>query len=162
MSLINSKDWTEPEMALLREKWGTIRAKAIGDMLGRTKNSVISRAHRLGLPCYGRKLQTLEHSVRKRVATQAKLKKNNSFFEVKNPKIKDVAPIEGPGVPDMGRKKEIEPINGVGVKFINLERHHCRWVTDDDVHFCGHNVKEGQSYCQDHYSVVYRPVIRKR
>lgn len=159
---IEKKLWSEAEIDYLRNNWGKVRAKVIGDFLGRSKNSVISRAHRINLPSYGKKLQVLEYALNKRRETQRKLKKNNSFFEAKIQKAKEAASIKPENDPYMAVKVAIEPINGTGIKFMDLKRSHCRWVTEDDVHFCGHPVKEGQSYCPGHYSVVYRPVVRKK
>ena len=48
----NSDDsWTEADKETLRAEWATgLSASKIGAKLGRTKSSVLSRAHRMGLP----------------------------------------------------------------------------------------------------------------
>ena len=45
------KDWTEEHDALLKREYGKGRLSAgdIGGRMGRSRNSVIGRAHRLGL-----------------------------------------------------------------------------------------------------------------
>jgi hypothetical protein len=43
------KSWTEKEDAILRKHIGHYSMREIGEMLGRTKNSVIGRANRLGI-----------------------------------------------------------------------------------------------------------------
>jgi len=45
--------WTEEEDATLRELWPNTLSSDIADKLGRTRNSVIGRADRLGLKRFG-------------------------------------------------------------------------------------------------------------
>jgi hypothetical protein len=42
--------WSEERDVVLKLHWGTECARAIGKLLGVSKNAVIGRAHRLGLP----------------------------------------------------------------------------------------------------------------
>ena len=42
--------WSEEKDAVLKAHWGRIRPREIGKMLGTTKNAVIGRAHRIGMP----------------------------------------------------------------------------------------------------------------
>lgn len=43
------KYWTDDDNRILKRLWGTFPASAIGEHLGRKRNSIIGRAHRLGL-----------------------------------------------------------------------------------------------------------------
>lgn len=45
-----NKVFTKEDDEVLREKWMSYCARDIGNILGRTKNSIIGRARRLGLP----------------------------------------------------------------------------------------------------------------
>lgn len=152
------RSWTAEQDAVLRENWSKITATALGLLIGKTKNSVISRAHRIGLSPYGRKLQTLTESIAKRQAVRKKMQTKHAIFRVPPSKVDKVNPIEGTGIPNYGSKRHIDPLNGVGVLIQDLNREHCRWIMDDDVHFCGHKSAYGSSYCTDHYGMVYRPV----
>src|SRR5215207_10989777 len=42
--------WTDAEVDTLRELWGSLSASKIGARISRTKNAVIGRARRIGLP----------------------------------------------------------------------------------------------------------------
>lgn len=149
--------WTAEQDAILRENWSKITTAALGLLVGKTKNSVISRAHRTGLPSYGTKLQNLKRSIETRRNIRKKLQTKHAIFRVPPSKLDKVNPLEGTGIPNYGAKRHIEPINGVGVLIQNLQKDHCRWMMDDDVHFCGHQTAHGSSYCTDHYGMVYRP-----
>ena len=48
-SQTNARPWTAAEIAYLRENYATMRTKLIALHLGRTGNSVIGKADRLGL-----------------------------------------------------------------------------------------------------------------
>jgi hypothetical protein len=42
--------WDESDITLLKNLWGKQSASIIGDRIGKTKNAVIGKAHRLKLP----------------------------------------------------------------------------------------------------------------
>lgn len=48
MSLVNP-EWTDEQVAYLKENYGKLTARQIGKAIGKTKNSVIGRANRLNL-----------------------------------------------------------------------------------------------------------------
>lgn len=43
------RSWTDDEIALLHNSYGRLRVRIIADRIGRTRNEVIGKAHRLGL-----------------------------------------------------------------------------------------------------------------
>ncbi len=53
-----SGKWKASELEYLRRWWGTRSATNIGATLGRTRNSVIGKSHRLGLPDLGNPIGT--------------------------------------------------------------------------------------------------------
>lgn len=145
---INTKFWTDEEDVILRQFWGEISTKEIGAKLGRPKNSIISRAHRIGLPGYSPVVRRAAQVANQKVAVKAKRNRNSMFFKVK------LGPVRSP----TPKLLDIQPLNGVGVGFFDLQADSCRWMLADDKSFCGHKVKHGQNFCSDHYSVAYKPV----
>jgi hypothetical protein len=147
----NNKKWTPEEDAILRQFWGSISTKEIGAKMGRVKNSIISRAHRIGLPNYS-PIMRREAQVRNQQKAVRVLKnRNTAFFKVK------LGPVKQPTM----RLLDIKPINGTGILFFDLKVNSCRWTMPDEKHFCGHPVQKGQSFCPDHYSVAYKPVPKR-
>ena len=52
------------------------------------------------------------------------------------------------------RKKETSYL-----KLTELDNHTCRWPIgdpkDENFHFCGHKVRVGQTYCDEHAAIAY-------
>lgn len=49
---LGKRNWTPNEEQYLRENWGTVTVDGICKHLNRTKNAIMTRVHRLGLPPY--------------------------------------------------------------------------------------------------------------
>ena len=49
---LGKRTWTKEEENYLRESWGTVTVDGICRHLNRTKNAIMVRVHRLGLPPY--------------------------------------------------------------------------------------------------------------
>jgi len=51
------------------------------------------------------------------------------------------------------------------IALTELDNHTCRWPIGDpkdaDFHFCGHKVKTGQTYCEEHAAIAYVKAIRR-
>jgi len=139
--------WTEREDQILKEYWGKKICQEIGDKIGRTKNSIIGRAKRIGLE----KLKSVDTRPRKdrnpqNGYTKGTLKRGECRRVRRKPTI-----LETP-LPGYGKKIGIFSMTG----------HTCRWVMDDRgedglATMCGHYAEAGHSYCSKHEEVVFLP-----
>jgi len=144
--------WTAEEDALLIElaKGGCSLNEAAATLSSkfgksRTRNSTVSRARRIGAR-WQNKPPSLARIIKK--------------VEV----VSKPAPAKAPVI----KLKPIESIFGthvfnaedkVGVAFLKLKPHHCRWplgeYKDKAERFCGESTVVGQSFCPHHYSRAY-------
>ncbi|MGI9251306.1 MAG: GcrA family cell cycle regulator [Pseudohongiellaceae bacterium] len=155
--------WTTDRVAILMKlhavgvSFGEI-AQRIGD--GITRNAVIGKSRRLGLPDRDRsKAAKRSHKVRgHKMRSEPK-------------------PIQPPPLPKMPRPPKPPPIADDfpssmnadeilippdnRVKFVDLEAHQCRWPIGDPKHpdfgFCGAKVRQGKSYCEGHLKRAWAP-----
>lgn len=150
--------WTDEMDATLKELWQSgMRALLIGNVMGKTKNAVIGRAHRVGCP-------------RRENKTRGK---NFQSDIIKAKKIIKALPSPPPvatvrAVSVLTRVKT-EPVvrEGQPVHFFDLKAHHCRapmwdhYKTGDM--YCGKRKKNGSSYCEEHHAkFTTKPPVRKK
>ena len=111
-----------------------------------TKNSVIGRAHRIGV--------VLEKPTAARRPEKIKPPK-----EVPAPKIKAV---KKPPPPKVYKKKEEATAKVSGVRIWELSLNQCRWTDSNgpasDFVFCAEATRPGLSYCPEHHAKAYRPL----
>jgi hypothetical protein len=126
-------EWNEESKDTLKLMWADgIHAKEIGVTVGRTKNSVLGMANRLGLPKHPWSLREKKGRQPRKPVTKVKV-------EIKPPM--DVPPIT---------------FTSSGVSFMKVGTYECHAVIgrDDDryslVRYCGLPVHEGQSWCPHH------------
>lgn len=133
-------DWSAEEDAVLTAEWKkgiscSQIAKTIRRRFGnsRTRNSIIGRKHRLGLP---------DRTTPVRIVRDKQRVKRRALPKMVEP-VKPVAKAAKPV------RKE-EPIRRVEIT--ELARSECRWpVTEDSPHlFCGRPQAEDSSYCATH------------
>jgi hypothetical protein len=149
------KPFTEEEDVVIRQNYDKVSARKLAELLGRTKNSVIGRAHRLGL---GRSRD--ETKIVHTVLRIRKIKAQTPHNPVG--KRKSILPVR-PAKPSIttGKKNIIvpesqriaTPLNGVGVHIVDLKPNHCRWVLGEPsaLTYCGSNKIEGSAYCGGHH-----------
>ena len=131
--------WTEEQDILLRKMWAKgAHTGEIATALGRGRNAIIGRAHRINLPKH----------------------ESTSRRELMNtPRKPKLAYIKPPTYP--ASIPVILPSSGV--PFMEIKSEQCRAVIgrDDDgfklVRFCGHPVKEGTSWCLGHAAKFNNP-----
>jgi hypothetical protein len=141
--------WTDEESEMLKRLWETRSAKDIGALMGKTRNAVIGKANRLGLPMKkaapGMR-QARDITVRpKRVRAPAP------------PRLKPIrlAPMV---------LEEPVPVDG-GLHIMQLETRHCREVVgyghpDLLARYCGHQKAQGSSFCAYHHGKNYTQITR--
>ena len=125
--------WTSEDDAALKKfsEEGYTSTQA-GDAMGRTRNSILGRAHRLGI--------------------------SFKFVKEKTP-IPEA--VDG-GPEPVSVKKETPkpprkhpPRGSLCESLLSLRRDQCRWPLDTT--FCEADKLPGASYCEEHYMLSYRP-----
>ncbi len=150
--------WNDEMDGMLKERWGSEltseTAKAISEAMLATvsKNAVIGRAHRLGLPGIGP--VTKKAKRKKNGPAKPSMPSNQRRMEAamglpaQKPwtftQPKPVAVIEPLPVP---QANDVAMVASV----LDLESHHCRWPIDTEagMGFCGCEKVQG-SYCAGH------------
>lgn len=139
--------WTEGQTKVLIDLWNLgDSCSVIADKLGGglTRNAVIGKVHRLGLP-----------------ARKTSASKQRNHWQAK-PKRKNKKPT--PYVLDY--YAEFKPIEQVSIpigqrrKLLELTSVHCRYPIGDprtpDLYFCGARKASSSSYCHQHTKVCQR------
>jgi hypothetical protein len=128
--------WKPEEDAVLLANWGKLRCREIGDMLGRGKNSIISRAKRLECP-----------KIIQPPATSERRRKRPALGVVRT----------SPSLP----KEQPQAQPSLNLSIIELERNQCRYATsphDAKQHlFCGQPTSGDYSYCAHHSLICTEP-----
>lgn len=150
--------WDDQSVELLRKYWAEgLSASQIGARIFMTRNAVIGKAHRIGLPLRGNAVANRNRSIaatsrrKRKVVTvappprQATRRINIIGGAARLPTEPLPPPVDG----DVGR-----------VAFADLEAHHCRFIpreSSDPTPFCGHRTVPGLAYCAHHAQRCYAP-----
>lgn len=140
--------WTEDEDATLKQCIADLlSASETSDRLGgRSRNSCIGRAHRLGLH-FGSEMQPSRPRLpRPRKPSKPPVPKAEPVI--------DAAPVALPA-------PKPEPREYARVRFLDVRFDQCRWFPADhgaESLVCGQPVKPGHSYCAKHHARVYVPM----
>ena len=148
-----SNDWSEAELLTLRDLWTAgVTTRLIGVELGRSRNSVVGKAHRLELaprPSHiGRKRgEALPPPKPRPVVVRVRLRPVQiASLGRRPPAPPPSAPPEPPQAPEAGWGT-------------------CTWVTSEGRPwtFCGAPVvAPGRSFCAEHHAIAYHPIPRRR
>lgn len=126
--------WSPEQIAALILKWTTESPRQIAQELGRSRNAIIGKAHRLGLQIEARHLPKPPVKLPK-----PKMKKSDIY--VPPPPPREIPAPENP------------------VSLMDLESHHCRAIVGKDYDnlatYCGRDKIDGISYCAGHARIFY-------
>lgn len=153
--------WHPEDVAQLKHLWAEgFTCRQIAHRLDQSgqvsRNAIIGKAHRLGLPeraPRGRKEPTGIFARKKR------LRRPKSKPAYKAPRVEFQ-----PTVRDINSEAALARMAAETapdtVSFADLEQHHCRWPVQGQ--FCGHRKVDGISYCAAHAKRAFLQVSAKR
>ncbi len=144
--------WTEKEAMLLKALWAKgYSATRCAEKIKRSRNSIISKVHRMGLTDHGdvaRRKPSKRHVKSTTKPTDGL--KDKLFY---NPTISET-PIN---------KEPFQAKDHIPVPLDDLTTQSCRWPLDDadgnHVGYCGCK-KTGIAYCDQHAEIAY-PILRQ-
>lgn len=158
--------WTEDRVQNLKTLWSDkgLSATQIAIRMGVSRNAVLGKVHRLGLP--GRAAPRIPEP-RRAPAARPKASKPQPRQQL-NFRRADTA---RPSKPDVSLRvisrlvvsKDIpEPLR---LDLLDLQQDSCRWIYGDPkepgFHFCGHAKAAGAPYCSFHAARAFRPEPRR-
>lgn len=148
--------WTDERVEMLQQMWseGQSAAQIAKTLGGVTRNAVIGKVHRLGLPqraSPSRPAKRPVRAARSRAVTSAG----------------DSRPRQAPMEPSIPLP-QLDPIlleDGKPANVLTLREAMCKFPIGDPAEasfaFCGRNACSG-SYCADHARVVYQPAQQRK
>jgi len=156
------RTWTDENIELLKKLWdeGVSCSQIAARIPGASRNAVIGKVHRLGLPRRATKYHTDAYRSQRAPSSKPKQPRkpagNPAFRKLLNDNPEPIDPVEELVIPEAERKT-----------LQQLEESHCRWPIGDpqhaDFHFCGRQKVAGLSYCNHHAKRAYvAPQPRQR
>jgi len=149
--------WTDSRIKTLSALWiEGLPASVISERIGVTRNAVIGKARRLGLPPHA------DWQAR-RAAARREAKASEPRAKRPRPTRSKYAP---PPIITQPRRERvmqvIAPIEMRRVGIMELGHRMCVWVDGDSRHpvtYCGADCEDGRSYCPGHHAMVYHPRV---
>jgi GcrA cell cycle regulator len=144
--------WPDERTDQLKKLWADgCSAGQIAAELGEvTRNAVIGKVHRLGLPEHPNAVaRRISGAARRRERLPGHLR----FMARKIARqLEQIIPLPDP--------TPTEVLYDKGLTFFDLEPHHCRYVVSgeypQDFQFCGNRKQAGCSYCPGHRRMTHR------
>lgn len=151
-------DWTEAEEQILREGWERgLSGSRIGELVKKTRCSVLGKARRLNLPMRGASSGHGTNTARQRKPSAPRVPKGPRApmeatpMRKLTPRGKPVAPKHYPDPVPITDKPPI------GI--MELSRNTCRAIvghgSDGLAVYCGDDVFAGKSFCEGHCAMYY-------
>jgi len=154
-------NWTADEIAILTREWelGT-PSRVIGELIGRNRNMVIGKAHRLKLTSPNARKTQPRESRRKQVRDYPKEYARAKELELHYAMVKN----KGKRKPPMRIPKPSALPGQNPIGLMELNKMKCRAIVGEDntIHrlavYCGDEVFPGKSYCPTHYAMFTKDV----
>ena len=159
---VTGTHWSDAKIEELKQLWAQgYSCSQVGIALGVSRNAVIGKVHRLGLPLRG---PTSSRVTRAKRQSMPKPRKKPFMFnapfgtEALRAIRQAGAPLPPPHETDIPR-----------VSMADLQEHQCRWVVGDPATvgsygplFCGEKRIPGLPYCEPHARRAYQPPQPRR
>lgn len=144
--------FTQEEDDFLIENREKYSLSKLAIMLGRSKNSIVGRCHRLGAILTDEKRDEVYRENGKSRKKQI-IGVNGEVFKP----IKTTFKRHGRAAPMFMREPPVLILDGKGVIMGLLEPHHCKWVVGDpkNITCCGNDRQENSPYCAAHHQIAY-------
>ncbi len=154
-----SAEWSAADEQTLRSLWGTaMSASKIGEHMGRNRNAIIGKAHRLKLPPIPKRGPARGKTYKPRQARKAP--------RVKLVRVICAKPVDD-GINAAKTRFEIAPCQPpfmVGIMDISDAK--CRFPIghpkEPGFGFCGHPPISDSPYCAGHHALCYLPPQERR
>src|SRR3974390_39879 len=156
--------WTDEPVETLKKLWadGHSASQIAAELGGITRNAVIGKVHRLGLP--GRAKSTSSAAPRQR-----KARAPSHMMRIGRPAIRgNTALAHAYEIETEAEPELLDNVIPIGQRrtILELNAQTCRWPVGDpssgDFFFCGGNTLEGLPYCAYHSRVAYQPASDRR
>ncbi len=150
--------WSVEHVEILRQLWlEGHSARVIGDRLGRTRNSVIGRVHRLGLPTRLGGKACARQKPKPRAYNPSAFRKSRA----RPPELR-VTRVKPASASAKRWLREVPPPEARMVSLMELQPGDCKWPIGDPAQpgfgFCGAKRFASFCYCQHHVAMAYIPV----
>jgi len=154
---IDKMSWTAERIGELEKLWAEGHSTAeIGRRLGVSKNAVVGKAHRMGLPGRQSPIDAARRKPRKAAAPCPRPAKPAAAVRPAAPK-----PAAKPEVPAQAAAKPAAAAPRPKARKAHSGPS-CQWPFGDprqpDFHFCGAPAAAGKPYCDAHCAVAYNRV----
>jgi len=158
-------EWTEDRVEVLTQLWdqGLSASEIAARLPGTTRNSVIGKVHRVGLP---RRADSpghaTAHSTMSRRGCAKQRKSREAITMARTRRGNPISDALKKIATDKAHERSHLPLaNAPLVAFVDLEDGHCRFPheTGEGRKFCGCSQVPGLPYCESHLAVAYRPLL---
>lgn len=161
-------EWPSSDVVALRTLVEQrLTAREIGDILGRSRNAVIGKLRRIGIPLFGAKTTCGMPRVRVKVIREPSVVREHKPVSAAAPEKR-----RNRSRPSRWDNPSTDPIipanNGEGVTILELSRDACHTVIGSSrpqkglPRYCGLPAWNGTAYCEDHFAIIHRPPQPRR
>jgi len=144
---VKGREWSKQEIVFLIDNWGAMSATKIGAELGRGRNAIIGKAHRLGLPDATPQKKSRKSEPVRKSKKRARAPKKVPVATAPPPRSESCVSLT---LNDDYPKNPTDAATAVNA----LAPHHCKWPIGDpkssEFGFCGERRADDGPYCARH------------